>query len=164
MNLITALAIVIGALGALATWLFLGPLGGFGLQIWAAFIAWAAFFHGGGNEATLTTNIPAHIWGAIMGTVALVAVGQTAAGVPMIAVIVGATVAIMILAAEVPLLAGIPAAVYGYASAAAYGLLVAGATPMAIGLTNPAVSISASMIIGALFGYASGKIAGALSK
>ena len=40
MNLITALAIVIGALAAVATWLCLGtPLG---LQVWALFIGWAA--------------------------------------------------------------------------------------------------------------------------
>lgn len=164
MNLVTALAIVIGALGAVATYLFFGPLGSVGLQIWAAFIAWAAFFHSGGGEAALKTNIPAHIWGAVMGTVALIVVGQTGAGVPMIAVIVGVTVAIMILGAHLPVLSGIPAAVYGYASAAAYGLLVTGADTLAVGLNNPAVNISASMIVGALFGYVSGKVAGAIAK
>ena len=39
MSLNTALAISLGVLGAVATWLFLGPLGGM-LAIWAAFIAW----------------------------------------------------------------------------------------------------------------------------
>ena len=43
MPLLTALAISIGILGGVATWLFTGPLAGFSLQIWAAFIAWAAF-------------------------------------------------------------------------------------------------------------------------
>ena len=51
MNLTTALALVIGALGAVATWLFLGPLATLGLQIWVAFIAWASFYHCGGGEA-----------------------------------------------------------------------------------------------------------------
>lgn len=38
MSLVSALAISVGVLGGVATWLFLGPLAG-GLQIWAAFIA-----------------------------------------------------------------------------------------------------------------------------
>ncbi len=84
---------------------------------------------------------------------------------PGIAVIVGVTVAVMILGAHLPLLAAIPAAVYGYASTAAFGLLVAGADPMSTAVqTSPFLNISISMIIGALFGYVSGKLAGALAK
>jgi hypothetical protein len=41
MNLVARLALVISLLGAFATWLFLGPLAAFALQIWAAFIMWA---------------------------------------------------------------------------------------------------------------------------
>jgi hypothetical protein len=52
MSLNTALAISLGVLGAVATWLFLGPLGG-ALQIWAAFIAWGCYYHCGGKEAGL---------------------------------------------------------------------------------------------------------------
>ena len=66
MPLITALAISIGVLGGIATWLFVGPLAAVGLQIWAAFIAWGAYYHSGGKEASLKTNIPAHIWGALL--------------------------------------------------------------------------------------------------
>ena len=43
MSLNTALAISLGVLGAVATWLFLGPLGGM-LAIWAAFIAWGCYY------------------------------------------------------------------------------------------------------------------------
>ena len=52
----TALAISLGVLGAVATWLFLGPLGGM-LAIWAAFIAWGCYYHSGGKEAGLQSTI-----------------------------------------------------------------------------------------------------------
>lgn len=166
MNLVTALAIVIGVLGAVATYLFLGPIGGLGLQIWAAFIAWAAFFHSGGGEAALKTNIPAHLWGALWATVALYAIITLGVTPVNAAICVGVTVAIFILGAHIPVFGGIPAAVYGYASTAGFTLL-AGKTDFLLsgGLgNNPFLTISASMIIGALFGYVSGKVAGAIAK
>ena len=39
MNLVTALAVVIGVLGVVATYLFIGPAGVYSPQIWVAFIA-----------------------------------------------------------------------------------------------------------------------------
>ncbi|SON56322.1 hypothetical protein HDIA_2781 [Hartmannibacter diazotrophicus] len=166
MNLVTALAIVIGVLGAIATYIFVGNVTGLGLQIWACFIAWASFFHCGGGEAGLKATIPANVWGSLVATVALILIGQMSGGsVPMIAVIVGVTVFILILGAHVALLSAIPAAVYGYACTAAFGLLVAGADPMSAAVqTSPFLNISISMIIGAIFGYVSGKIAGAIAK
>jgi hypothetical protein len=59
MDLITALAVSIGVLGGIATYLFLSPIG-LGLQIWIAFVAWGTFYHCGGKEA-------AHlVFGAVM--------------------------------------------------------------------------------------------------
>lgn len=173
MNLVTALAIVIGALGALATYLFLGPIGSLGFAIWAAFIAWAAFFHTGGGEAALKQNIPAHLWGSICATVAFVLITNVGIGdLPMTAAIwVGVTVAVMIAGAHISALSQIPSAVYGYAATAAFcihkgtdlqdglGSLVTGGFG-----TNPFLTIGTSMIIGSLFGYASGKFGGALAK
>lgn len=165
MNLVTALAIVIGVLGAVATWLFLGPGAALGLQIWIAFVAWASFFHCGGGEAGLKTSLSANIWGALMGTIALILVGQVGGGVVGAAVIVGVTVFVLIIAAHVPLLSSIPAGVYGYACAAGYGLLAAGAMPMGVALGSGVfTTVALSLIVGAVFGYVSGKIAGAIAK
>jgi Protein of unknown function (DUF1097) len=61
MNIITALAIVIGALAAVATWLCLGT--GFGLQVWALFVGWGSFYHSGGKEVGLKNSAVSHIWG-----------------------------------------------------------------------------------------------------
>lgn len=167
MNLVTALAVVIGVLGAIATFLFLGPAGGAGLQIWAAFIGWASFFGTGGNEKALKDSIIANVWGSLWATIALVLITKISLGaLPVTAAVwVGITVLIMILGAHLPLFGAIPAQVYGYASTAGYALLATKLdTLTAVDLTNPFINISLSMIIGAVFGIVSGKIAGALAK
>jgi hypothetical protein len=160
MNLVTALALVIGALGAVATWLFMGPAAGLGLQIWAAFIGWASFYHCGGGEDGLKNTIIAGIWGAIMATVALVLMPMVGMGTLGAAICVGVTVAILILGTQVPLLSAIPAAVYGYAATAGFALLKSGASATSLEIsTSPLLNIAASLAIGAMFGYVSEKIA-----
>ena len=49
MSVLFALAISIGLLAVVATWLFLGPLAAFQMQIWQAFVAWASFYNNGGK-------------------------------------------------------------------------------------------------------------------
>ena len=169
MPLLTALAISIGVLGGVATWLFVGPLAATALQIWAAFIAWAAFYHSGGGEAALKTNIPAHIFGALIGLLALIGTTSLAGGlgVPLAAGIsVGIGAAVIVLAANIPALASIPSSVYGFAACAGYALLAGKlGTLMSVSLVdNPWLNASASMIIGALFGYVSQKIGTAMAK
>ena len=63
-----------------------------------------------------------------------------------------------------PLLAQIPSAVYGFASVAAYTLLAGklGTLTSASIVDNPLINIIVSMVIGALLGWLSEKIAGAL--
>ena len=164
MPMLTALALSIGVLGGIATWLFVGPLAVLGLQIWAAFVGWAAFYHSGGKTASLRTNIPAHIWGAFMGWLALygIALSSGALGVPVAAgICVAITVAIMVFGANVHALAQIPSAVYGYACVAAYGLLAGklGMLASASIVDNPLINIVISIVVGSLFGWLSERIA-----
>ena len=163
MNLVTALALVIGVLGGVLTWLMFGPLAG--LSLWAAFIAWGSFFNQGGGESGLQKSLLASIWGAVMATVALAVLPSLGAlGSLAAPVAVGATVAIMILGAHIPALSAIPAAVYGYAATAGFALLM-GNKAEVLGttvLSSPFLNIVSSMIIGGIFGYVSEKIAGAL--
>ena len=168
MSLLTALAISIGGLGGLATWVCLGMVTG--LQIWAIFIAWACFYHCGGAEAGLKNTIICNIAGAVLAWIALIIVvntggigGALPAGL-WAGIVVGVTVAIIVLLANVPAFATIPAMVYGYASVAAFFLLSgAAANVMAADFTNPLVTVVVSMVIGAVLGYVSQKIGVALS-
>lgn len=171
MDIITALAVSISLLGGLATWLFLGPvLGGLGLSIWAAFVAWACFFHCGGLTAGLQKTIIHNIFGAIMGWIALLLVTHGlggALGVPLgAAVAIVITVFILVIAAKNPMLSDIPASVLGFASVAAFALAGKGeglGNVTAGDLSNPLLNVVISMAIGAIFGFVSQKIAGAIS-
>ncbi len=163
MNIITALAIVIGALAVVATYLCLGT--GFGLLVWALFIGWGSFFHTGGKEDGLTKSAINHVWGAVVAAITLAIIGSIAGiGVPMISILVGISVAILVLGAHLPLLSTIPAAVYGYASTAAAVLMTAGVLGNSGAVFKTAAMVVVSMILGNLFGYVSEKIAGSLVK
>ena len=163
----TALAISVGVLGAIATWLFLGPLGG-ALAIWAAFIAWGCYFHCGGKEQGLQSAIVNNAAGAVIGGLTLLAAGAAIGGsMPAAvwpAICVGIGVAAMVLLANVPVFSVIPAQVYGFASVVAYTLMKdAGGSLTAGSMENPVVVVILSMIIGAVFGYVSEKFAGMLA-
>ena len=163
MDLITALAVSIGLLGGVATYLFL-TIGT--IQIWAAFVGWGSFFHcGGGGMDGLKKSLIANIWGAIMASVALVLITQVNPGLPgplWPAIAVGITVFVLVLGAKIGALAAIPAGVYGYAATAGYALL-SGASILELNLANPLICIVVSMAIGAVFGVVSEKVAGGLS-
>jgi len=162
MSLNTALALSLGVLGAIATWLFLGPLGGM-LAIWAAFIAWGCYYHSGGKESALQSTIVCTAAGAIIAGITLKVAGMSI-GLPEVmwtSICVGLGVAAMVLLANVPLFASIPAQVYGFASTIAYALMKGG-NVTAASLENPVAVIILSMIIGALLGYVSEKVVGML--
>jgi len=164
----TALAISVGVLGAVATWLFLGPLGG-ALAIWAAFIAWGCFFHCGGQEQGLQSAILNNAAGAIIAGITLFVATTTGVadslGLPIWAAIcVGVGVAAIVLLSNVPVFAAVPAQVYGFASVVAYTLMKDAAGSLtAASLDNPVVVVILSMILGAIFGYVSEKVAGMLA-
>jgi hypothetical protein len=164
----TALAISVGILGAIATWLFLGPLGG-ALAIWAAFIAWGCYFHCGGKEHGLQSAILNNAAGAIIAGITLLVVTKTGMadklGLPVWAgICVGIGVAAMVLLANIPLFAATPAQVYGFASVVAYALMKDATGSLTAGsLENPVVIVILSMIVGAVFGYVSEKFAGMLA-
>jgi hypothetical protein len=162
MNIINALAISIGILAAVATYLCLGtPLG---LQVWALFIGWGSFYHSGGKTDGLTKSAVNHAWGAAVAAVALFIVATVGGSVLITSIIVGVSVVVLVLGAHLPALSTIPAAVYGYASTAAFCLL----TGVAIGdlgaVIKAAAIVLVSLMIGNLFGFVSEKIAGSLAK
>jgi hypothetical protein len=164
MDLVTALAIIIGVMGAIATWLAVS-IGSPYLLIWAAFLGWASYFHCGGKESGLKNSAAANVWGAICAAVALIALLAMGVSAITAGICVGVTVAIMIFGAKVPALSAIPASVYGYAATA--GLFLHGAATYGEGsgaVIKVAVAVAISMVIGNILGYISEKIAGSVVK
>ena len=66
MTPLVALALSIGALGGVATAIYLKT----GLAIWAGFIAWACFFHSGGDSEALKKTIIGNLFGIFCAAIA----------------------------------------------------------------------------------------------
>jgi hypothetical protein len=161
------LALSIAVLGGVWAFLALGPLAGSAL-VWAGFIAWGCYFHTGGDGAALQKTIVGMIYGAVVAGVALALVVANPIGLAAsiaAPVYVAVTVFFLVIVAGVNLLSVVPANVYGYAATAGYALSTSTAnlttTP---DLTNPVLLVALSVVIGTLFGAASGKLAGMLGK
>ena len=176
---LVALSLSIAVLGAVWAFLALGPLAGFVL-VWAGFIAWGCYFHTGGDQPALVKTIAGNAYGVVVAWIALliiVNVSVAALGTIWPAIVVGVTVFLLVIVASIEPLSSVPANVYGYAATVAYSLHEKGAAAadgtMAAGplgslaapsFANPLVLLIVSMVLGALFGYASGQLAGAITK
>jgi hypothetical protein len=161
MSAYLALAVSVGLLAVLDTWLYVGPLAALlpGL-VWISFIAWGCHFHSGGGIKGSTTAVVGMSFGALVGMAAvMLASGPLASTGQMAAPIaVGLGAAVICLAGKVPLLATIPASVYGFASIAG-PILLANKSP-----EDAIVPTVLSIVIGAVFGYVSEMLANALTK
>src|SRR6202166_4153982 len=174
MKQLVALSLSIAILGAIWAFLALGPLSGYVL-VWAGFISWGCFFHSGADGKALTKTIAGTCYGAFIGWIALLLVVNTsvsALGAAWPAIVVGVTVFFLVIVGSINLLSVVPANVYGYAAIVAYALQTtppAPATGPLQNLTsgsfaNPLILLIVSMVIGALFGWASNKLSAALAK
>ena len=158
-----ALALTVGVLAVLDTWLYIGPLGTSLIAglVWVSFIAWGCHFHSGGGTKGATTTVACMTWGAIVGLGAvMLATGPLGTMDPPVAfgIAVGLGAAIICLSSKVPLLATIPASVYGFAS-------IAGALSVNDGDPKKAILPTViSIVIGAAFGYVSEMVSNMLTK
>ncbi|MEQ1530902.1 MAG: DUF1097 domain-containing protein [Methylococcales bacterium] len=172
MNSLTALSVSIGVLAAVATFLAVGPLSGF-FFIWAATIAWAAYFFLGANQDAIKNTIVCGIFGVFMAWLTAIQLTDIAPdvflGFPFWAALtVGVSVVALCYAANIPQLATIPASVLGYSSTFAYLLQ----TPdklnkdvlLGVSFDNPLIVVSVSIVIGTFFGLASAKLSAKLTK
>ncbi len=175
-----ALSVSIAVLGAV--WAFLAltdPLSNY-LVVWAGFIAWGCFFHTGGDTKALTKTIAGNVYGVIIGWVALLIIVNVSVPLPGAlwpAIVVGVTVFFLVVVLTIEPLSAVPANVYGYAAIVAYSLSVPSPAPaegqaamgplnnlLAASSENPLIMLIISMVIGALFGFASGQLSGKLTK
>ena len=167
MSKLTALATSIAVLGGVWAFLALNPLAGVAL-VWVGFIAWGCYFHTGGDNAALQKTIAGMSFGAVMAAVALALVsGGVLGGLGALSapVIIAITVFPLVAVAGMNLLSVVPANVYGYAATAGLALTAGTAgNSTALNLTNPAILVIISTVLGAVFGMVSGKVAGMLGK
>ncbi|MDP3842010.1 MAG: DUF1097 domain-containing protein [Oxalobacteraceae bacterium] len=153
-----ALALSIGVLATIATWLFLGPFAAMLMQIWQAFIAWACFFHSGADLEAAKKTVICMSFGAVVGALSVMLAGQLGTlGSFSAPVAVGIGAAVIVLAAHIGLLATIPASVYGFASIAGLILLKGVAPAEAI------LPTILSIVTGTVFGFVSAKLGAAIT-
>ena len=167
MSKLLALAVSIAVLGGVWAFLAFNPLAGVAL-VWVGFIAWGCFFHTGGDTAALQKTIVGMSFGAVMAAVALALIsGGVVSGLGVLGapVVIAATVFPLVILSGVSLLSVVPANVYGYAATAGLALTAgtAGNATM-MDLSNPALLVIVSTVLGAVFGLASGKLAGVIGK
>jgi Protein of unknown function (DUF1097) len=168
---LTALSLSIGGIAGVATFLAVGPAAGF-FFIWAATIAWAAYFLLGANQEAVVKNITCGIFGVFMAWATAIMLTEisptTMLGFPfMAAFTVCAAVVVMCLAANIPQLATIPSSVLGYSSTFAYLLQ----TPdklnkdvlLGFSMSNPLLVISISFVVGTFCGVWSAQLSGKLA-
>jgi hypothetical protein len=145
-----------------------------GLLLWAGFVAWAAFLDAGGDGAALKKTIVGNIFGAFMAWVALLLVLYVVvpAGswlwMPRTALAVAVTLLVLGLAARSELLSHVPSSLYGYAAVFGSWAVVVPDSPGPERLTdlhlyNPIIVVVISMVIGAVFGLLSNKLADSLA-
>ncbi len=172
MEKLTALSFSIALLSGVATFLAVGPLRGLFL-IWAATIAWAAYFFLGADKVALKSVITCGTFGVFMawlGAIQITNIAPDAAlGFPLMASIaVTVTVLVTCLAANIPQLSCIPASVLGYSATFAYLLqtpeMLNKAVLFNISLNNPLLLVPISIVIGAYFGQTSAKFAAKLTR
>ncbi|MDZ4141721.1 MAG: DUF1097 domain-containing protein [Methylotenera sp.] len=167
MSKLTALALSIAVLGGVWAFLALNPLASVAL-VWVGFIAWGCYFHTGGDNAALQKTIAGMIFGAVVAGVALYLVSSGmlgALGVLAAPVIIAVTVFPLVALAGCNLLSVVPANVYGYAATAGLALTAGTAgNATAMDMSNPVLLVAVSVVLGAVFGMVSGKLAGMLGK
>jgi hypothetical protein len=174
MKQLVALALSIAVLGAIWAYIALGPLSG-DVLVWAGFIAWGCYFQSGADSKALTRTIAGTCYGALIGWIALLLLVNTsvpALGVAWPAILVGLTVFLLVIAASIDLLSVVAANIYGYAAIVAYSLHQPSAQPgigplrnlTSSSIANPLILLIVSLVLGALFGLFSGKLAGALTR
>ena len=167
MSLVNALALVLGVIGGILTYISLTT----GLfMIWATFIFTATGVALGGTAEAFKNLVACALMGMVLAVIAALLILNVNRGLPGAlwpAIVVGVTTACLALVAHIPLFPAIPATVIGYASTFAYVLSANLLTPEGItggGTKNPVFLITTSLIVAYGFGRVSLALAGKLTK
>jgi hypothetical protein len=149
MDALVALALSIGVL--IAGWTYLA-LGVAALPVWAGIVAWGCFFAAGGKTEGLAKTIASNLSGVLWAFLALYLWNNFGGGVPLLSLLVGLAAFFMVMQAKIPALGFIPGAFLGAATAVS----------VVVGANGTWVNTIIALVLGALFGYASEMLAGAI--
>ena len=149
MDALVALGLSIGVL--IAGWTYLA-VGVAALPVWAGIVAWGCFFAAGGKTEGLLKTIASNLSGVLWAFLALYLWNNFGGGVPLLSLLVGLAAFIMVIQAKIPALGFIPGAFLG--AATAVGVVV--------GANGSWVGTIIALVAGALLGYLSEMLAGAL--
>lgn len=151
MDVLVALAISIGIL--IAGWTYVA-LGVVALPVWAGIVAWGCFFAAGGKTTGLTKTIASNLSGVIWAFLALKGAESFGGGLPVLSAMVGLAALFMVLQAKISLLSFIPGAFLGAATAVS----------VVVGAKGTWTATIIALIAGAILGYVSEMLAGAISR
>jgi hypothetical protein len=149
MDALVALALSIGIL--IAGWTYLA-LGVAALPVWAGIVAWGCFFAAGGKTEGLMKTIATNLSGVLWAFLALYVWNSAGGGVPLLSLLVGIAAFIMVIQAKIPALGFIPGAFLGAATAVS----------VVVGANGSWTSTIIALVAGAVFGYVSEMLAGAM--
>ena len=167
----SAMAISLGVFGSLSTYLF-AAYGG-SLSLWAAFVAWACFFHSGGGVSAAKLTFASSIFGCVLGWATMLAMTGSSfgasLGMPLWgAICVAVSAPIAVLAARIQILSAVPITMSALACVSAFVLLKGSDMQDAVGSVNmlsvsidhnALINIMLSMLIGLGFGLATERLA-----
>lgn len=165
MRVITAYATSVALFGGIATgmFLFVG-----GILIWAAFLAWANFYHSGGDDNAFKDTVISNLYGVFVAwAAALIIVGVPGSvwlgDVLWPTLVVTLSIWVYIMGANISWFASIPGATVGYAATFAFLLQtpdrMSASALTSVGMQNVIIVVPVSMFIGALFALGSARLA-----
>jgi hypothetical protein len=150
MDALVALALSIGVLIAGWTYIALGPGA---LPVWAGIVAWGCFFAAGGKTEGLMKTIASNLSGVLWAFLALTAWNSFGGGVPMLSLLVGVAAFGMVMQAKIRTLAFNPGAFLGAATTVS----------VVVGANGTYMKTIIALVVGAVLGYLSEMLAGALT-
>jgi Protein of unknown function (DUF1097) len=151
MDVLVALGISIGIL--IAGWTYVA-LGVAALPVWAGIVAWGCFFAAGGKTTGLTKTLASNLSGVLWAFIALKATESFGGGLPLLSVMVGLAALMMVLQAKIPALSFIPGSFLGAATAVS----------VVVGAKGTWTATIIALVAGAVLGYVSEMLAGAISR
>lgn len=144
------LALVVGILAFLWTWLTVATAGTLYIVVWITFISWAAFFFTGGEKKTFLDGLVACVSGSVFGYFCILATGPVGYATPWLALSVGVAAFIIVMLMSIPIFKSAPAQFCGFAAyfgalfGDAFGL---GWEPERV-LLHTAISLAAGVVVG----------------